>query len=89
MHTVTQTSVCLFISAVSLLTAADKTSSFEKSVQPVLRQSCTACHNDKLSSGGLNINGFLDPTSVTANREGWERILTKLRAGEMPPTRET
>src|SRR5205814_6247330 len=43
------------------------------------------CHNEKLSSGGLNISPFLDRASITANREGWERIVTKLHTGEMPP----
>ncbi len=59
--------------------------SYEKSVSPLLRQSCSACHNEKLSSGGLNISGFLALSSITSNRDGWERILTKLRRGEMPP----
>ena len=28
---------------------------FEKDVQPVFVQVCSNCHNDKLSSGGLNM----------------------------------
>ena len=51
----------------------------------LLRQSCIPCHNEKLTSGNLNLGGFLDSSSITSNRDGWERILTKLRAGEMPP----
>lgn len=77
----------LFCSAVlaGALIAADPPASFEKQVQPVLRQTCSACHNDKLSSGGMNIGMFLESSSLTANREGWERILSRVRAGEMPP----
>jgi hypothetical protein len=59
--------------------------SFDLSVQPVLKQTCALCHNDKLTSGGLNITPFLDAGSLVSNREGWERILAKVRMGEMPP----
>ncbi len=58
---------------------------FDRAVRPVLGQVCLGCHNDKVQSGGLNVAGFLDPASLRNNREGWERILAKLRAGEMPP----
>jgi hypothetical protein len=58
---------------------------FEQAVRPLLVQKCRGCHNDQLSSGGLNVTPFLDPASVAAKREGWEVILDKLRAGEMPP----
>src|SRR5882724_2370174 len=59
--------------------------SFEKDVEPLVRQTCIGCHNEKLASGGLNFKLFLDPASVAAKREGWERIIVKLRNGEMPP----
>ncbi len=59
--------------------------SFDTDVQPVLKQYCSGCHNDKLVSGGLSVAPFLSAGSVAGNREGWEVILAKLRAGEMPP----
>ncbi len=58
---------------------------FDSAVKPVLSNTCALCHNDKLSSGGLNIKAFLTPGSVSTYRDGWEAILGKLRAGEMPP----
>ena len=61
------------------------TGGFEKDVQPVLRQNCSGCHNEKLASGGLNVTPFMEAGSLAARREGWERILAKLRGGEMPP----
>jgi hypothetical protein len=67
-----------------LLLPADP-SAFEKTVQPVLAQTCAPCHNDRLSSGGLNLSPFSTPGSITQNREGWEKILQKIRTGEMPP----
>src|SRR5437588_2109197 len=58
---------------------------FENTVQPVLGKTCTPCHNEHLASGGLNIAGFTKASSLAADRPGWDRILDKLRAGEMPP----
>src|SRR5262245_2926989 len=58
---------------------------FEKAVQPVLAKTCAPCHNDRLASGNLNLAPFAAPASVLAQREGWERILAKIRTGEMPP----
>jgi mono/diheme cytochrome c family protein len=59
--------------------------SFESTVTPVLTKSCLACHNDRMASGGLNLGPFQDPASIMAHREDWERILQKIRTGEMPP----
>jgi hypothetical protein len=71
------------VSAIGFLLAADTT--FEKKVQPVLGKSCAPCHNEHMASGGLNVAPFLDPSSITKQREGWERIIQKMRSGEMPP----
>ena len=61
------------------------TAPFQQSVEPLLRKNCLGCHNAKLSSGGLNITPFLDARSPASSRDGWERILVKVRTGEMPP----
>ena len=67
------------------LCAAVPPPDFDSAVKPVLAKTCTLCHNDRLASGGLNVNAFLKPDSLTTYREGWEAIVQKLRAGEMPP----
>ncbi|MGA3041858.1 MAG: hypothetical protein ABSF54_13810, partial [Bryobacteraceae bacterium] len=54
-------------------------------MKPVLSKTCALCHNDKLSSGGLNVKLLMSPDSIATYRDGWETILDKLRAGEMPP----
>ncbi|HEX3876665.1 MAG TPA: DUF1592 domain-containing protein [Bryobacteraceae bacterium] len=66
------------------LSAADDTA-YHAAVDPVFKNTCFGCHNPQLSSGGMNIQVFLDPQSLTKNRDGWEIILQKLRTGEMPP----
>ena len=78
--------IAILISTAGPVCAADAPSAgFDTAVRPVLSQTCALCHNDKLSSGGLNVKAFLSPDSVTAYRDGWETIIEKLRAGEMPP----
>ena len=59
---------------------------FEKAVAPVLNNTCSQCHNSQFASGGFDTAPFLTPTSVIQQREGWDRIVAKIRAGEMPPT---
>jgi len=52
--------------------------------QAVLDQYCTTCHNQKLRTAGLALDG-LDATRPSANAEVWEKVIAKLRAGSMPP----
>jgi hypothetical protein len=75
----------LIIAAVLLSIGAEKPAGFQDTVRPLLQKNCSGCHNAKLSSGNMNIAGFLDPASLVSNREGWEQIVAKLRASEMPP----
>ncbi len=58
---------------------------FDKTVLPVLVKTCSPCHNDRLASGGLNLGPFSQSASLIEHREEWERILQKIRTGEMPP----
>ena len=58
---------------------------FEKTVAPMLTRTCAPCHNENFASGGLDIAGFAQAASLTKSREGWDIILRKIRAGEMPP----
>ncbi len=80
----------LAVCTAGLLPAADHApapdpGTFQKTVAPVLADTCAQCHNSQLASGGFDTAPFLLPGSVTSQREGWDRILEKLRAGEMPP----
>ena len=67
--------------------AAPPDDGFASTVQPFLRHNCVACHNDKLTSGELNLAHYLMVTTAEAlkDRERWELVIQKLRAGEMPP----
>jgi len=50
----------------------------------VLNQYCVPCHNNRLKTAGLQLDS-LDVTPVADHAEQWEKVVTKLRTGEMPP----
>ena len=58
---------------------------FNTAIQPFLTRNCQACHNATLSSGNLNLEAYAKPESIETQRDGWDAILHRLRAGEMPP----
>ncbi len=59
--------------------------SFEKSIEPFLKSNCVTCHNSKLKVGGLSLDAYRDSKSALQDRELWEKVVQKLRTGQMPP----
>lgn len=55
-----------------------------ESTQKVLMRTCFGCHNEKLKSGSLSLQG-LKASAIPAAVPEWEKILRKVRGGEMPP----
>ena len=53
-------------------------------IKSVVDTYCVSCHNDTLRTSGLSLEG-VDTARPAANAEVWERVVTKLRAGAMPP----
>jgi len=45
---------------------------------------CISCHSDRLKTAGLSLQG-LTIADVSAHPEIWEKVMRKLRTGEMPP----
>ena len=45
---------------------------------------CAACHNERVKSGGLNLNAA-NPARPGAQPELWEKVVRKVRTGVMPP----
>jgi len=58
---------------------------FERTVGPFIATNCFGCHNEKMVGGGLNLKAYPDAKAFRDGREVWERVLEKLKAGEMPP----
>ena len=52
--------------------------------QPVVEKYCVTCHNDRLKTGGLSLQGH-DLSAVAQDAELWEKVVRKLSNGQMPP----
>jgi hypothetical protein len=50
----------------------------------VVNQYCVTCHNEALKTGGLSLEK-MDFSNVGAGAETWEKVVSKLRSGMMPP----
>ena len=61
-------------------TAVDRTAEPRR----MFRRYCIGCHNDRLRTADLSI-AALDVDNVPADAETWEKVVTRLRAGSMPP----
>jgi hypothetical protein len=52
----------------------------------LLNKYCVTCHNPKLRTGGLSLDGgSLTDSDVAAASATWEKVVRKLRSGAMPP----
>ncbi|MDQ2841727.1 MAG: DUF1592 domain-containing protein [Acidobacteriota bacterium] len=59
--------------------------SFDQVVTPFVQQNCAACHNEKLKTAGLTLTSYHDTAALLNDREVWEKVVRRVRAGEMPP----
>ena len=50
----------------------------------VLDQYCVSCHNQRLKTAGLMLDQA-DPSKAAESPELWEKVVRRLRAGDMPP----
>ena len=55
-----------------------------ETVRAVLGRYCETCHNDRLRTAGLALD-TMDPARVGDHAAAWEKVVSKLRAGSMPP----
>jgi mono/diheme cytochrome c family protein len=58
---------------------------FEASVRPILARSCFSCHNAMLRNADLNLEAYESRDKVVADPHTWEKVVTKVRTGVMPP----
>jgi len=76
--------VLILILIAAVLPAADNRG-FRKDVQPFLRKHCAQCHSAKAKVANLDVERFKSAESVLAEQDVWDKIVRKVRAGEMPP----
>jgi len=65
----------------ALLLLAGAASAAQPDVLAFVRANCNTCHNTSVASGGIDFSKYTD----TSDREVWQRVVNKLKAGEMPP----
>jgi hypothetical protein len=72
--------------ALSLLAsgAASAQTSPNAGPQSLVTRTCVGCHNERTKSGGLSFQGF-EVASADRHAEIAEKMIRKLRAGQMPP----
>ena len=58
---------------------------FARSVQPFLEKHCLDCHSGADAEGGIELDAYDSPSSVTTDRTTWQRVLRMVRGREMPP----
>jgi mono/diheme cytochrome c family protein len=61
-------------------------SAFQAATRSLFEDTCNLCHNPTDAEGGFDSSKYTSVESLLSEREGWERILAKLRSGEMPPS---
>ncbi len=52
--------------------------------QAIVKNYCVGCHNAKVKTGGVTLDA-VSATGVGAGADTWEKVLRKVRTGEMPP----
>lgn len=50
----------------------------------LIKRYCAGCHNAKLKSGNVSLDG-VRASAVGSSADVWEKVLRKVRTGEMPP----
>lgn len=81
--TVRNSIYCLLVASCAF--AAEPIGAFDQAVKPLLARNCAGCHNDRVASGNLNLAPFSGASSLVEGRDTWDRIVKKVRNGEMPP----
>jgi len=58
---------------------------FAASLQPFVARNCRLCHNPQLKNASLDFDAYPNAAAVIAAPEVWEKVVEKLRTGQMPP----
>src|SRR5262245_66321444 len=51
----------------------------------LIEENCVVCHNQKSKTAGVSLQG-IDFNNLGANAALWEKVLRKVRTGQMPQT---
>ena len=78
------TSAAILIQGLVLILAGSVGAQTPRLLEDTVGEFCTDCHNDQLKTGGVTLE-HASSSNVAAQAALLEKVLHKLRAGEMPP----
>jgi hypothetical protein len=64
---------------------ASESKLFDEQIRPFLVRHCRDCHGPEKPKGDFNLDRLTPVFSSEPNRERWQQILKRVKAGEMPP----
>jgi len=65
---------------------ASREAAFQAKVRPYLVRNCVGCHNAKNATGEIAVDGLKSASTLVSDGAHWEKILRKVKTGEMPPS---
>jgi cytochrome c551/c552 len=82
-----QLSLVVFISGVAILYSGLSSQAQRANIlaqRTLIEENCVGCHNQKSNTAGVSLEN-LNYDNVGENAALWERVLRKVRTGQMPP----
>ena len=76
--------LCALAAAAALFGQNPSPAPSPEAAQAMVNRYCTNCHNEDLKAGGVSLVG-VRASAVGAAANTWEKVLRKVRTGEMPP----
>src|SRR5262245_29255864 len=64
---------------------AKKGDDFDTKIRPLLEKHCYSCHAQVRPKGDFRLDKLSKDMGDHASREAWQNVLTRIKAGEMPP----
>ncbi len=64
---------------------AAETAQFRAEIAPLLVKYCRECHSGSEPKGELSLEPLIKRAALADDRQSWDKVAQKLRAGEMPP----
>lgn len=83
--TVCRTFFVVAMICLSVLQTDGAENEFEKSVTPILKRHCVACHGERKQEGELRLDNLGRDFSIGPLAGRWRDVADRIRLGEMPP----
>src|SRR3982751_5086528 len=65
--------------------SAQRDQEFQEHIRPVFKRYCVGCHNTRMKTAGIALDGFVSANFVNEAAAAWERIVRNLRREKIPP----